>query len=435
MSELKRVKDIFTEIQNVSSIKAKEYILKQNADNKLFKECLKFLLDSNVVTGLSTKKMNKDVLLVNETFVDIRDAFKYLQTHNTGTDHDIAIIKSYCYFQGELEDFCKDIFTKKLKLGIDTKVVNRVYPNFIREFNVQLATSYEKCKNKFENQTIIITEKIDGQKLIAIKENNLVEFFSRQGKLVTGLIDIESEFENMPEGVYDGELVSIDETSDSSETYKETMKRASKKGDKLGLKYQIYDYVENVNDFYKGKDNTPAIDRKCKINKILNGLNLVYVEYLKPWYVGEDTNKIEYFIDVADNQGKEGICVNVANAPYVTKRTPYLAKCKSFKTADIFVKDIFEGSGKLKGMLGGLKCEFLYKGELCNVEVGTGFSEYERKLIYEDPKLVVGKIVTIKFFEISKNTSLNKHSLRFPSWKGVEYIRTDKVGINDTNID
>lgn len=56
MNELKGVKEIFDKIASVSSKKSKETIIKQNSDNELFLECLKFLYDSNITTGLSKKK-------------------------------------------------------------------------------------------------------------------------------------------------------------------------------------------------------------------------------------------------------------------------------------------------------------------------------------------------------------------------------------------
>ena len=43
MVELRRVKEIFDKIAGVSGKKSKETIIKQNADNELFLECLKFL--------------------------------------------------------------------------------------------------------------------------------------------------------------------------------------------------------------------------------------------------------------------------------------------------------------------------------------------------------------------------------------------------------
>ena len=86
MGELRRVKEIFYKIANVSSKKSKESIIKQNGDNELFLECLKFLLDSNITTGLSKKKINKKVKVYENTCDDIRDMFIYLSLHNSGTD-------------------------------------------------------------------------------------------------------------------------------------------------------------------------------------------------------------------------------------------------------------------------------------------------------------------------------------------------------------
>ena len=89
----------------------------------------------------------------------------------------------------------------------------------------------------------------------------------------------------------------------------------------------------------------------------------------------------------------------------------------------------------MKGMLGAIKCQFLYNGEVQDVEVGTGFKQDERIEIYNNPSLVLNKVITIKMFEISRNSSTGKYSLRFPSWQGMEYIREDKYGIENTNVD
>ena len=38
-------------------------------------------------------------------------------------------------------------------------------------------------------------------------------------------------------------------------------------------------------------------------------------------------------------------------------------------------------------------------------------------------------------FEVSKNSKTGKYSLRFPSFQGLDYVRYDKSGIENTNID
>ena len=58
---LEKVIKIFKQIQQTSSLNEKKAIIIANKSNELFKECLKFLLDGNIVTGISTKKIRKKV--------------------------------------------------------------------------------------------------------------------------------------------------------------------------------------------------------------------------------------------------------------------------------------------------------------------------------------------------------------------------------------
>ena len=54
----------------------------------------------------------------------------------------------------------------------------------------------------------MLSTKLDGHRMCAIKENNIVRFYTRQGQLIEGLIDIEEEFKDVPNGiVLDGELL------------------------------------------------------------------------------------------------------------------------------------------------------------------------------------------------------------------------------------
>ena len=50
---------IFTEIQNTAGLNDKKNIIRQHSNNELFKECLIFLLDTNIVTGIAEKKLTK----------------------------------------------------------------------------------------------------------------------------------------------------------------------------------------------------------------------------------------------------------------------------------------------------------------------------------------------------------------------------------------
>ena len=81
--------NIFKQIQSTSSLNDKKAIIIANKDNELFKKCLVFLLSPNIVTGISDKKIHKNVepsselapyyLCINSTFNDVMD---YLISQN-----------------------------------------------------------------------------------------------------------------------------------------------------------------------------------------------------------------------------------------------------------------------------------------------------------------------------------------------------------------
>ncbi len=50
---------LFDQIQKTSSLNEKKAIITANKDNELFKKCLKFLLDGNVITGISNTQIRR----------------------------------------------------------------------------------------------------------------------------------------------------------------------------------------------------------------------------------------------------------------------------------------------------------------------------------------------------------------------------------------
>ena len=436
-TDLIEVKDIFDKISKTSGKNDKIKIIKQNKDNELLIECLKFLLDSDIVTGLSKKKINKKVKLDKETTSDIRCIFDYLKQHNTGTDEDITTVQSFTHCMDEdLKEFCNGLFTKSLKVGIDVKGVNKAIPNLIPSFNIMLADSYAKCSNRVEGKEFILTTKLDGSRICVIKKDDKIILKTRQNKLYEGLIEIEEDFKDLPNGVYDGELLAKGVFENSAEQYKETMKISRKKGIKKGLKMVCYDYIENIEDFYNGKDLTECINRKNKLKEILS-INKENIEYLEPLYIGKDLNKIIEFSNLAVQNGEEGIMLSIANSPYECKRSKNLLKVKQFFEGDVYVTDVIEGDNKYKGKLGCVKCKFLYNGEIQDVEVGSGFNDEEREILFKNPDLILNKVITIKYFEVSQNSTTGKYSLRFPtiSKRYPDFIRIDKSTLEETNIE
>ena len=106
---------------------------------------------------------------------------------------------------------------------------------------------------------------------------------------------------------------------------------------------------------------------------------------------------------------------------YVWGRTWNLMKVKKFTSLDLEVVDMEEGSGRLSGTLGAIHVRYK-DGNI--VKVGSGFSDEERKLYWQQPELILNKVTEIKYFEESQNAD-GSYSLRFPIW--CSNIRIDKL--------
>lgn len=421
--KLIKVFDICKELQNTSSTIEKQNILKANEDNELFKEILKFLLNNQIVTGINKKKIDKDVRVVYyETEGGdywLEDLLEYISTNNTGRDSDIA----YCQFyiskltdDKELQDFIKSIITKSLKLGIDVKTVNKVYgKDFIPTLDVMLGTSIEKCKIP-QGTWFSISQKLNGSRCFYYKG----KLYTRQGKVYTGCehiikdikrLDREYKFDEY-EWVYDGELILKDTTLSDSEAFQKGVGIANSDNEtKEELKFVIFDTLP-VSDFENGQSRSSYQARKILLQNYklrISALNLANIEIVPMFYEGTDQREIWKWLDYAEQNDMEGVMVNL-DAPYECRRVKTLMKVKKFYTLDLKVVDIVEGDGRLKGTLGALVVD--YKGNTVNV--GTGFSDEQRKEFWVNKDSIIGRVIEVKYKEITKNKDTQLESLQFP---------------------
>lgn len=434
---IEKVKEIFDQLQATNSKLEKQRIIRENKDNMQFTDTLVFLLSPYILTGISTKKIDKKVKPWIYTNDYLWSSVKsYLLSHNTGTDDDIAYIQDFIYYQPEdMQDFYKGLITKSIKLGCDAKIVNQVLgKGFIPTFEIMLANKYfdkpERVKGNFT-----LTEKLDGFRLATVIHNDKIEFYSRQGQLVEGLIEVEEDMrklcalENIHNGFFDGELVAMncDELS-SDENYKIVTKIARTKGVKRGLKYMIFDTLP-CKDFVEQNCTREYHSRRNKLDTFaiyMNNENS-HINILPVLYNGSDKDMIMEYLNKARENHKEGIMINLDNGMYEFKRTTNLLKVKVMQDADLKIVDVYEGTGKNKGKLGGIIVEFIYEGNTYRCECGSGFSDDERVDYWNNPEKILNKIATVQYFEISKNDD-GGYGLRFPVW--THRIREDKTEIS-----
>lgn len=422
MLEVKRILD---EIENTSGRIDKESILLRERNNELFKEVLRFLYDDYIITGISDKKLKKKVKASNEEPVNC--IMEYLKENNTGSDRDIVVVQTFIRNQAEeLQELYRAIVTKNLKIGVTANTFNKTYgKGFIKSFKVMLASKYQDHEDKVKD--FIATTKLDGCRCVMIKHKGKVEFFTRQGKTIDGLVEIIAESEFIPNMVYDGELVlRNDNNLNSADLFRETMKVVRKDGIKKNVEFHVFDALPFI-EFQDGKSKKGAKERKEDLHHILDTTALNYIKEVPVLYEGNDKDQIQILLEQMESEGKEGIMLNISNSKYECKRTRGLLKVKTFLTADVRVLEVIEGTNKNAGKLGAITIEFEHEGKLFQCNCGSGFNDDERVLYYNEPELLIGKIVEIGYFEISENQQ-GGVGLRFPSWKGI--IRDDKTEIS-----
>lgn len=419
---------ILEKIKNTSSNNEKQAILEQNKNNELLKEILKFVYNPYFKTGLSSKKIKKKIApteyrLLLQPDNSITYIFNYLKDHNTGTDQDIAHVQWYIrnYSEG-CPEIVEEILTQNLKIGMTAKSINKVWNNLIPEFNVMLADKYWEKIDKLEQEKprILVTQKLDGMRCTTIKLGDKINLMSRSGQLMTGFVEIEHELRELPDGVYDGEILADLSIDNSLDLFASTVSAArTKDTKKKNMTYNVFDYVKKVEEFVTGMFSESCAQRKQNLENILKKAHCNYIKYVEVLYDGEyNSDIIDKLLNKALSLQQEGIMLNIADAPYQKKRTTDILKVKKMNTVDLFVTNVFEGKGKYKGTLGGVVVE--YKGQ--PVGVGSGFSDIQRKMIWEHPESIVGKLIEVQYFEESKDKN-GKPSLRFPVFKK---IRLDK---------
>lgn len=408
---MKKVFEILKQIESTSSRTEKEKILSDNRDNELLKKTLEYALNPYKIFRIGKKSLEGDYGH-SEHPSDIFTLLDTLLANGTSTDADKSMVVSFLKAQSEEDaEWYRRIILKDIKIGANVKTINKIWKGLIESFNVMLAEKYADHEDYVEGKEFIVTTKLDGNRVVAIKEGDSITMFTRQGQVYDGLVDIEEELKQLPNGVYDGELIAENPKGlNSADLYRATTSIVRKDGIKKGVIFHIFDMVD-IPSFKNGVCEIPCWIRKGTINKIfLDNPQLKWLAEVPILYRGRDTDMIVGLLDVATSRGEEGIMLNISNEFYYTKRAKAILKCKKFNDCDVRVLSIEKGEGKYEHTLGKINVE--YKGNI--VGVGSGFSDEMRDKIFNNPNNYIGRIVKIKYFEETKNSKNNKISLRFP---------------------
>ena len=321
-----------------------------------------------------------------------------------------------------------------IKIGVTAKTINKALgKGFIREFGVQLAHPYHKYADSVTGKMFCLTQKLDGHRSVFIYKDGQGQFFTRKGLPISGLEEQAKEATEViktygRDMVLDGELLLFNRDDlPTKDLFRATSRvLRSETANKTGILFNVFDALPTF-EFEQGKSTQTFLERKHGLeNALESALNasendIKHIKLVHNLYVGNDIAMIKELQDkyVKPNDW-EGLMLNIADGYYQTKRTKDLLKIKEFFDADVVVKDVFEGEGKLKGTLGGIIVD--YKGY--DVRVGTGFDDASRNYYWNNQDEIIGKVTTVQYFEETNNQNDDSISLRFPVFITVRQDKT-----------
>jgi len=427
--DLKRIQEFVDRLKSTNSTNDKIGIIKEYKDDYMINQVLKYTYSPFTQFHLTSATVKKNKKL--EPRSGYHDLFYLLDalTKRTITGHDaIQYVKGYVEHMDESQQdlvFC--ILDKNLKTRTGADLINKAISGCVPTFKVALANSYDKQKGKvnFNEQTWFASQKLDGVRCLAIvDENGKCNFYSRQGKTFDTLEVLKNEIEslNLFNVVFDGEICIVDDNG--VEDFQGIMKEIKRKDHTIkNPKYKVFDYL-TLEEFDNQVSKRTLSDRLTTFNMIYSEFVSFYCPYsidkLEQWKVKSEEH-FQELAELATKNNWEGLILR-KDCEYKGKRSNDLLKVKKFFDEEYIVKGIENSIHRI--IVDGLEVEeemlsnVIIEHKGCEVGVGSGFDQSERRMYFKTPELIIGKTITVQYFEETLNQD-GCHSLRFPVVKHV----------------
>lgn len=413
-------------LKNTRGANKKREFIRNNADDVEFKQFLYYALNPLLIYNLSEKTLAvlDDCGDVKETFTDIFDCCQYLSMLKAVDTKTLIRVKAFlrtCV--PDEQRLYIELLSKTLRLGVTAKTVNKEIPGLIPVWEVQQAFPIDTYPIP-EGEEFWLTQKLNGTRA-TFHQGRLR---ARSGTEYKGLDHIVKEimFIAMAGFVLDGELTLKDKgnLSDNEAFRKATGIINSDSEDKSEICYTVFDIIPLQTFEENGNDINYSVRRLIldELAKSLGKDGAKYVSVLPVLYHGKDQKQISSLLDKMVAEDKEGLIANL-DVPYKRQRHRGILKIKRFYTMDLPIVRCEEGTGRLAGTLGAFVVDF----DGNEVNVGSGFSDDQRREFWGNKENLIGTLCEVKYKDISSDKSKGGKSLQFPIFVG---LRTDKTEVS-----
>ncbi len=321
--------------------------------------------------------------------------------------------------------FYRRILIKDLRCGVSEKTVNSVAKKqkksqySVPVFECQLSHDSANHEGKLTGKKIV-EHKLDGVRCLTVidHEQRTVTQYTRNGKVLENFGHITKYLEGFIDEfgrsyVLDGEIM--------SHSFQDLMKQVHRKDN-----VNASDAVLNVFDIIplvEFKQGMSAMGQRRRSQFLKNFENIFtdsgFITIVPQVEFDLDvfTDEIEFrdYMKKMVEAGYEGIMIKDPDAKYECKRTTNWLKMKPFIEVSLTVTAVEEGTGRNKDRLGAIVCEGEDDGKKIVVNVGSGFTDEQRKEFWASKDTLPGQVVEVRADAATRSQdSEDTWSLRFP---------------------
>lgn len=400
--------DILEQLECAAGSNLKKEILEVNRKNQLLKDAFIAAFDPYTVYHVNKFKMPVPISSIISDD-DIVHSFLYeclpeLSSRNvTGNEAKDLVVSHFEDMTEVQRKWCQRILLKNMRCGVQETTVNKIWPGTLKSFAVALATTLKSEFVKGEGIKILgsvkypvrVEPKLDGLRCIALKRNDEVTFYTRNGTILETLPTIKAALEKSPIGtiVLDGEAMGVDWNESASIL----MSSKTKKDDK-GIVFNVFDAI--TIEEWNSQKGTLSYAERVKLVEAIVTLVQGFVDNAPvrqvPHINARDESELKAYFSKCMDEGFEGVMIKSMDTPYAWKRSDNIRKLKSCTTFEGVIVGHYEGrrGSKREGFFGGFEL-MLANGIV--TRIGGGFNDaFRAQVQLEGPDTFIGRFAEIE---------------------------------------
>lgn len=414
---LKNVIEILEQLESDNSRLFKEKVLTENKDDLLLRDFLTMAFDPwknwgvakyNRPDPLPGNSNHEDVEL--STFMVLLEALNRRTLTGNKAREAVEVAMSQLDVVGQ--KWCERLLWRNLRCGVSATTINKIWPGSIVPFAVALAESLTTVgvNGDFKitdpvKYPVRVEAKLDGLRLIAVKNRGEVSLFTRSGTPIETLPKILQAIKCLKEDdiVLDGEVMG----EDWNESASVVMSSKAKKDDST-MRYHVFDIVD-FSAWQQQVSNTHYRARLLDLQLTIGDTEGKPFRYVKSTTANDETELREFYNECL-TEGYEGVMLKRLDTPYQWKRTDAILKMKPVATEEGVIVGWHLSPEKTKraGQFGGF--HVLTKNGVVT-KVGGGYTDTQKKQIQEEgPDTYIGRIAEVEH----QPPFTNDGKLRFP---------------------